>query len=105
MDSGDDGRHANSPESAIVPQRRDRAPRHSFSHTRNGRLDVAILGACQVAANGDLANWRLPGAKTGNIGGAMDLAAGARQVWVMMTHVDKDGRLKIVEAVTCPVTA
>ena len=77
----------------------------SFSLARNGRLDIAILGAYQVAANGDLANWRLPGAKTGNIGGAMDLAAGARQVWVMMTHVDKDGRPKIVEAVTYPVTA
>ena len=77
----------------------------SFSIIRGGRLDVAILGAFQVAANGDLANWKLPHQKGGNVGGAMDIAVGAREVFAMMTHTTRDGRHKIVETLTCPVTA
>lgn len=76
----------------------------SFALVRGGRLDVTILGGYQVAENGDLANWRLPKAKAGNIGGAMDLVVGARRVFVTMTHVTNDGKPKIVKALTYPVT-
>lgn len=77
----------------------------SFALTRGGRLDCAVLGAFQVAANGDLANWRLPKDPTGNIGGAMDIATGANEVFAMMTHVNKDGESKLTETLTYPVTA
>ena len=77
----------------------------SFSLARGGRLDCAILGAFQVAANGDLANWRLPGDPTGNIGGAMDIATGAKEVFAMMTHVNKNGESKLTEKLTYPATA
>ncbi|KPQ05427.1 MAG: 3-oxoadipate CoA-transferase, beta subunit [Rhodobacteraceae bacterium HLUCCA12] len=77
----------------------------SFALARNGRLDATILGAYQVASNGDLANWKLPGARAGNIGGAMDLAAGARRVLVMMTHVTGKGEPKLVERLRYPPTA
>lgn len=77
----------------------------SFALARNGRLDVTILGAFQVAGNGDFANWRLPGAKTGNIGGAMDLAVGARRVFLMMAHLSKDGAPKLVETLSYAATA
>jgi len=77
----------------------------SFSLARGGRLDCAILGAFQVAANGDLANWKVKGASSGNIGGAMDIAVGANQVFAIMTHVAKNGEAKIVESLTYPPTA
>lgn len=78
----------------------------SFSLIRSGRLDVAILGGLQVAANGDLANWKVPGTQgVGGVGGAMDLAAGAKAIFVMMRHVDKHGRPKLVTACTFPLTA
>ena len=77
----------------------------SFSLARGGRLDCAVLGAYQVAANGDLANWKIKGASSGNIGGAMDIAVGANQVFAMMTHVAKNGEAKIVESLTYPPTA
>lgn len=77
----------------------------SFALARNGRLDATILGAYQVASNGDLANWKLPGARAGNIGGAMDLAAGARRVLVMMTHVSSKGEPKLVQNLTYPPSA
>lgn len=77
----------------------------SFALARNGCLDCAILGAFEVASNGDLANWRLPQNPTGNIGGAMDIATGAKRVFAMMTHVTKDGRPKLTEKLTYPVTA
>lgn len=77
----------------------------SFALARGGRLDLTILGAYQVAANGDLANWKLPGARAGNIGGAMDLAVGARRVFVLMTHVAQKGEPKLVKTLTYPATA
>ncbi len=77
----------------------------SFAIVRGGRLDAAILGAFQVAANGDLANWKLRGRPGGNVGGAMDIAVGARHVFIMMTHTTREGEPKVVEALTYPLTA
>lgn len=77
----------------------------SFVMIRGGHIDVSILGAYQVAANGDIANWFLPGPKPPAVGGAMDLVAGAKQVWVMLSsHVNKQGEAKVVERCTLPLT-
>ena len=72
---------------------------------RAGRLDLTILGAFEVAMNGDLANWTIPGLFTPGVGGAMELAQKARRVVIMMTHRDKQGSSKIVRECRLPITA
>lgn len=76
----------------------------SFAMVRGGHLDVAILGAYQVAQNGDLANWRVGSAGIPAVGGAMDLVHGAGQVAIITGHVTKDGKPKLVEACSFPLT-
>jgi len=78
----------------------------SFAMIRGGHIDVTILGAFEVASNGDLANWDMRSTSKGPlVGGAMDLAAGARQVWVMMEHVTRGGAPRLLERCGLPLTA
>jgi 3-oxoadipate CoA-transferase beta subunit len=87
-------------------------PGASFFHqadahlmTRGGHLDVAVLGGFQVSEKGDLANWKIPGAKgSGGIGGAMDIAAGAKKLIVCMEHTTREGAPKVVRECTYPLT-
>src|SRR2546429_6693196 len=77
----------------------------SFGLIRSGRIDVTVLGAYEVAANGDFANWKMAGQKGGGIGGAMDLAACARHVFVAMEQTTRNGRPRLVERCAIPITA
>jgi 3-oxoadipate CoA-transferase, beta subunit len=78
----------------------------SFALIRGGHLDLSVLGAFQVAQNGDLANWSISDNDTAPaVGGAMDLAAGARELWVLMEHTTKSGESRLVRRCTYPLTA
>src|SRR5712675_3316184 len=78
----------------------------SFTMIRGGHLDLCVLGAFEVASNGDLANWTTDSNdKTPAVGGAMDLAVGAKRLWVLMEHVTKKGQPRLVERCALPLTA
>ena len=77
----------------------------SFAIVRGGRLDLTVLGAFEVAMNGDLANWMVPGVFAAGVGGGMELAQKARRVVILMTHRDRQGKSKIVRECGLPITA
>jgi 3-oxoacid CoA-transferase B subunit len=77
----------------------------SFGIIRGGHIDVTVMGAYQVSCRGDFANWKLKGQKGGGIGGAMDLAACAKRVFIILEHVTRDGSPRLVTACDLPVTA
>ena len=77
----------------------------SFAMIRGGHIDAAVLGGLQVSAQGDLANWYVPSRGGGSVGGAMDLAVGARKLIIAMAHVTRDGEPRIVEVCDYPLTA
>ncbi len=77
----------------------------SFALIRSGMVDVTVMGAYEVAENGDFANWRIPNRKGGGIGGAMDLAACAKRVFIAMEHVTREGESRMLERCKLPITA
>ncbi len=77
----------------------------SFGIIRSGRIDVTVMGAYEVSARGDFANWKLKGQKGGGIGGAMDLAACAKRVFIILEHTTREGAPRLIADCTLPVTA
>ena len=77
----------------------------SFGLIRKGMVDVTVMGAYEVAENGDFANWRIPSRKGGGIGGAMDLAACAKRVFIAMDHVTREGEPRLLKRCSLPITA
>ena len=77
----------------------------SFAIIRGGMLDLTVMGAYEVAENGDFANWKTQGRRGGGIGGAMDLAVGAKRVFIAMQHTTRDGKPRVLKRCTLPITA
>jgi 3-oxoacid CoA-transferase B subunit len=77
----------------------------SFALIRKGMVDVTVMGAYEVAENGDFANWRIPNRKGGGIGGAMDLAACAKRVFIALEHTTREGKPRLLKRCTLPITA